>query len=375
MASDVVGFLQRLVRVRSLSGNEEDLAGLVKDELSSLGVDQVWIDKVGNVIAKVSGTGRGPILFDAHMDTVPEGDSTNWRINPFSGGLINGHVYGRGSVDMKSGLAAIVHSIKLVKEGFPDLVYAFVVHEEDHEGFGVRHVIESTSKPKLVVLGEPTSLNLARGHRGRAELIVELRGKTAHSSMPELGENCLDTLCDYMKELKGLDMPYHSVLGPASIAAVNVEVSPGVIPIIPDRCQLLLDRRTLPRESREDLERQLGGTIVKRILRCYTGYEEEVEAWFPAWVNKDSDLVKLTGRLGTDMIIWRFGTDGSYTAGELGIPTIGYGPGDQEMAHRPNEMVSIGEVERAVRGYAEIIEWFSSWFDRTDRLNQSVASH
>ncbi len=366
MPSDVVNFLQRLVRVRSLSGEEVDLAGLVKDELSSVGVDYVWTDEVGNVIAKVSGNGKGPILFDAHMDTVPEGDLANWKRDPFSGDLINGYVYGRGSVDMKSGLAAIVHSIKLVKEGFPDLVYAFVVHEEDQEGFGIRHVIESLGRPKLVILGEPTSLNLARGHRGRAELVVELKGKTAHSSMPELGKNCLDALCDYMSELKGMSIPTHPILGSASIAAVNVEVSPGVIPVIPDKCRLLLDRRTLPGESRENLERQLRGAIVKRVLRCYTGYKEEVEAWFPAWINEDPNLVELAEKLDAKVMIWRFGTDGSYIAGELGIPTIGYGPGDQEMAHRPNEMVSIGEVERAVKGYAEITEWFSSWFDRTD---------
>ncbi len=360
MASDMVSFLQRLVRTRSLSGEEGSLAGLVKDEISSLGVDQVWIDELGNVVAKVSGTGEGPILFDAHMDTVPEGDLANWKKDPFSGELVNGHIYGRGSVDMKGGLAAIAYSIKLVKEGFPDIIYAFVVHEEDHEGFGVRHVIGSlANKPELVILGEPTSLNLARGHRGRAELIVEMKGKTAHSSMPELGENCLDLMCDYLRELKSMKMPRHPILGSASVAPVNVEVSPGIIPIIPDRCQLLLDRRTLPGESREYLERQLGGTIVRRRLRCYTGYEEEVEAWFPAWINEDPSLGKLAEKLGADIITWRFGTDGSYTAGELGIPTLGYGPGDQEMAHRPNEMVDVKEVERAVKGYAEIVQWLS----------------
>ncbi len=360
MTSDVVNFLQRLVRVRSLSGEEGDLAGLVKDELSSAGVDQVWTDKVGNVIAKVSGTGKGLILFDAHMDTVPEGDLANWRMDPFSGKLVDDHVYGRGSVDMKSGLAAIVHSVKLVKEGFPDLVYAFVVHEEDQEGFGVKHVIESlNNRPELVVLGEPTSLNIARGHRGRAELVVELRGKTAHSSMPDLGENCLDLLCDYIQKLREREMPDHPILGMASVAAVNAEVSPGVIPVIPDKCRLLLDRRTLPGESKSDVEKQLKGKILRKRLRCYTGYEEEVEAWFPAWINEDPDLTRLAEKLETDLIIWRFGTDGSYTAGELGIPTIGYGPGDQEMAHQPNEMVSAKEVEKAVKGYVEIIKWFS----------------
>lgn len=361
MSPRVIDFLQRLIRIRSLSGEEGELAGVVREELLRVGVDHAWIDPLGNVVAEVTGSGEGLILFDAHMDTVPAGDAVNWRRDPYSGDLVDGHVYGRGSVDMKGGLAAMVHSIELVGEQEPDLIYAFVVHEEDQEGFGVRHVIESLGRrPDLVVLGEPTSLNLARGHRGRAEVLVELRGKTAHSSMPELGESCLEKVCSYLSGLKALEMPHHPLLGPASVAAVNVEVHPGVIPVIPDTCRILLDRRTLPGETREGVSSQLGGVIVKRRLRCYTGYEEEVEAWFPAWVNEDPSLSSLAERLKSELMIWRFGTDGSYTAGEAGIPTIGYGPGDQEMAHRPNEMVSVREVEKAVEGYVEIVRWFSS---------------
>ncbi len=361
-----MSFLRELVRTRSFSGDEGELASLIRDELRRVGVDRVWIDEAGDVIAEVRGVGSGLVVFDAHMDTVPEGDAKNWRRDPFSADLVEGCVYGRGAVDMKGGLAAIVHSIAEVGETDLDLVYAFVVHEEDHEGFGIRHVIEALGrKPDLVVLGEPTSLNLARGHRGRAEVLVTLEGRTAHSSMPELGDNCLHRLCTYLSELRDSRMASHPLLGEASAAPVNVEVSPGLIPVIPDRCDVLIDRRTVPGETREDVESQLRGRVVTRRLRCYTGYEEDVEAWFPAWVNEDPSLPELARRLGSDLMVWKFGTDGSYTAGEARIPTIGYGPGDQEMAHRPNEMVPIKEVERAVKGYAEIVAWSSSNLPRT----------
>ncbi len=359
MPSNLIKFLQELVRIRSLSGEEGKLAGLIKDELVRLGVDSVTIDEVGNVIAWLRRDGDGTILFDGHMDVVPEGDPKNWRRDPYSADIVNGHVYGRGSVDMKGGLAAMVYSINQVGERGPDLIYSFVVHEEDQEGFGVSHVIRSMERPDLVILGEPTSLNLARGHRGRAEVLVNLRGRTSHSSMPELGDNCIFKACSYLSSLKELELPSHPVLGRASVAPVNLEVNPGLIPVIPDFCSILLDRRTVLGEVKRDVEAQLKGKVIRKRLRCYTECEEEVEAWFPAWLNEDQYLLELARILGGDLMIWRFGTDGSYTAGELGIPTLGYGPGDPEMAHRPDEMVPIKEVESAVEGYARIIDWFS----------------
>jgi len=358
----VIKFLSDLIKEPSPPGEEGGVASIIKEEISRLGVDEVRIDHIGNVIARVERSGDRLILLDAHMDTVPAGDRGAWRRDPFSGEVVNGHVYGRGSVDTKGSLAAMVYSIPLLSERGPDLVYAFVVHEEDHEGFGVRHVINSMEKPDLVILGEPTSLNIARGHRGRAEVLVEFRGRAAHSSMPELGVNCLYELCEYLEELKGIEMPSHPLLGSASVSPVRVDVSPGLIPMIPDYCALLLDRRTLPGESREYVEGQLRGRVVRRVLRCYTGYEEEVEAWFPAWINEGPLVSRLASELGAGIMIWRFGTDGSHTAGEAGIETIGYGPGDQEAAHRPDEMVRVDEVERATRGYAKIVNSFSHVF-------------
>ncbi|MDW8036021.1 MAG: M20/M25/M40 family metallo-hydrolase, partial [Candidatus Korarchaeum sp.] len=353
----LVDFLRELVRTRSLPGEERELAGLVREELLKLGVDSVRIDHAGNVVAWVRRSGEGLVLLDAHMDTVPEG--SDWLRDPLSGDIVNGYVYGRGSVDMKGGLAAIVYSVPLVSEEGSDLVYAFVVHEEDQEGFGVRQVISSLHKlPDLVIIGEPTSLNLARGHRGRAEVIVELRGRSSHSSMPELGDNCLERACEYLTYLRSIELPSHGVLGRATVAPVRIDANPGLVPVVPDRCTLLLDRRTVEGESKESIEEQLKGKILRKEVRCYTGYGEEVEAWFPAWLNKDPSLLKLAERLGGELITWRFSTDGSYTAGELGIPTIGFGPGDQEMAHRSDEMVPLEEVGRAAELYPEILRWF-----------------
>ena len=352
--------LSSLIQVRSMSGQEGELASLIRDELNSMGVDQSWIDEVGNVIAKVTGHSDSTIVFDGHMDTVPAGEG--WSHDPFSGKSMDGHIYGRGSVDMKGGIAAMLHSIKQLKEVEPTIYYAFVVHEEDQEGFGISHFLSTLRrKPSLVVLGEPTSLKLAIGHRGRAEIVVTIRGRAAHSSMPDLGDNCLYHICDFLKTLAKTELPYHPSLGRASIAPVSVRCSPGIVPVIPDKCEVLLDRRVVLGESKQSI---LGGLpnakIVKRRILCYTGFEEEVEAWFPAWLNESPLVRELSRVLGVDTMVWRFGTDGSYTAGVEGIFTIGYGPGDQEMAHRANEMVSIKEVRKAIEGYVKIIEWASN---------------
>ncbi len=336
------------------------MAYLIRDELSSMGIDQSWIDEVGNVIAKISGHSDSTIVFDGHMDTVPAGEG--WSHDPFSGKSINGYIYGRGSVDMKGGIAAMLYSIKQLKEVGPTIYYTFVVHEEDQEGFGIGHFLSTLKrKPSLVVLGEPTSLKLAIGHRGRAEIVVTIRGKAAHSSMPDLGDNCLYHVCDFLKALAQMELPYHPSLGRASVAPVSVRCSPGIVPVIPDKCEVLLDRRVVLGESKRSiLEGLPNAKIVRRRITCYTGFEEEVEAWFPAWLNENLLVRELSRILNVDMMVWRFGTDGSYTAGVEDILTIGYGPGDPEMAHRANEMIDIKEVRKAVEGYVKIIEWASN---------------
>jgi putative selenium metabolism hydrolase len=360
---DEVKILIELVRTRSLSGEEKEIAGVIREKMEDVGVDSVRVDRLGNVIAEVKGGGRRKIMFEGHMDHVPEGNIENWRVHPYSGEIIDGRLYGRGSVDMKASIAAMISAAGRMRELEDDIYFAFVVHEEDQEGFGIRYVIEKEGiKPDVVILGEPTNLNVAIGHRGRAEILLKAAGLSCHSSMPEEGENALFNIIDAISRIRQVDLRYHPLLGRGTIAPVNINCKPGIIPVIPEKCTALLDLRFVPGENIEEILRRISSDkvsaqIAKRRIKCYTGYEEEVLALFPSWIYEGvlSDrAVRVLPQ--AKKIVWRFGTDGSYTAGIAGIPTIGYGPGDDRLAHKPNENVSVDDVRRAVNGYLSLAE-------------------
>ena len=341
---------------------------LIRDEMNSLGFDRTWIDEAGNVAGLLSGSGAGPtIVLEGHMDTVPPGRLEEWKVPPFSGALIDGWIYGRGAADMKGAIASMVYSATKLGEIDSDVYMVFVVHEEDQEGFGIRHFVQREGlRPDLVVIGEATKLNIAVGHRGRVEVRLRAEGRTAHSSMPQLGESALEKMIDALVRLRTLskEFPEHPVLGRSTVAAVAISCSPGQIPVIPDVCEALLDYRLVPGETLEEVLGRLSSLVaglhaevVKRTLRCYTGLEAEVTAYFPAWYQPSTLAQELARVLNADVTVWKFGTDGSYTAGEAGFATVGYGPGDEALAHRPNERVSIRDLELAVAGYSKIVLW------------------
>lgn len=360
---DAVEILIELVRTKSLSGEEREIAGIIKDRMEDAGVDSVRIDRLGNVIAEIKGGGRGRIMFEGHMDHVPEGKMESWNVNPYSGEIIDGRLYGRGSVDMKSSIAAMISAASRMKELEDDIYFAFVVHEEDQEGFGIRHVIEDCNiRPDIVILGEPTDLNVAIGHRGRAEIIMRAKGLSCHSSMPEEGDNALLNIIDSISKIEKLELKSHPLLGRGTITPVNINCTPGIIPVIPEECIALLDLRFVPGDDVDEILRKISSDKVsaqvsRRRIRCYTGYEEDVLALFPSWIY-DGEISYRALRIlpQASRVVWRFGTDGSYTAGIAGIPTIGYGPGDERLAHKPGENVEIDKVRRAVDGYLSLAE-------------------
>ncbi len=364
----MVRFCSRLIQAPSMSGEEEEVAGIIREEMNALGFDRTWIDDAGNVAGILKGSGSGPlIVLEGHMDTVPPGRLDEWRVDPFSGAVVDGWIYGRGAVDMKGAIASMTYSASTLGELNSDVYFVFVVHEEDQEGFGIRHFVQREGlRPDLVVIGEATKLNVAVGHRGRVEVRLRAEGRTAHSSMPQLGESALEKMIDALVRLRTLskEFPEHPVLGRSTVAAVAISCSPGQIPVIPDVCEALLDYRLVPGETLEEVLGRLSSLVAglhaevaKRTLRCYTGLEAEVTAYFPAWYQPSTLAQELARTLNADVTVWKFGTDGSYTAGEAGFATVGYGPGDEALAHRPNERVSIRDLELAVAGYSKIVLW------------------
>jgi len=376
-------FLIELIETPSLSGEERELAMKIRDKLIEIGVDRVEIDRYGSVMATIRGRGELNVLFEGHMDHVPPGNLEAWRYPPYKAKIIDGNVYGRGAVDMKGPIASLITAIQEISkvEREVNIQLAFVVHEETVEGEAIKRIIEeekALSKPDIAILIEPTDLNIAVGHRGRSLIKVELKGKTAHASMPNLGLNALEAAAKYIVKIIELNkhLPKHEILGKATITPVKVECEPKGLPQLPDKAEIIFDRRIILNEDKNKVIKQLYDVMLEMIergevldgqvnvlsekVKCWTGESMIVEDYFPGWLTP-IDYLNMIGLkeilrdLEKEYVIWDFSTDGVYTA-NANIKTFGFGPGDWKLAHQPNENISLIDVERAVEGYKKIIE-------------------
>ena len=368
-------FLRRLIETPSLSGEEGAVAVLVSDEMRHLGYS-VEVDEMGNVIARRGGKCGRMILFDGHLDHIHPGSPESWSHPPYTAEVVEGILYGRATVDMKGALAAMIYGCT-APELSGEVVLTLVVHEETNEGVATRKIIEEKGlKPDACVLGEPTDLKLSIGQRGRSVFRVVTRGVTSHASMPELGENALYKMTPIIDRLneENRRLPNHPFLGQGSMAVTSITCRPGAGPIVPDYCEIQVDRRLVPQETIDsvlsEMKEYASGAEVELLvdeLMCYTGYKIKAEQYFPGWI-MDLDnwcvvesLEALEKGIGVrpEVTGWRFSTDGVATAGELGIPTIGFGPGDPALAHQPNEHITLADVALAARGYCALAYWLT----------------
>jgi putative selenium metabolism hydrolase len=373
-------FLSKLVRTRSLSCHEQEAAQLLVDELANVGVKDVRVDRVGNVIARI-GTGEGPtLLYNGHMDTVDVTDRSGWRYDPWSATVDSGVLYGIGSSDMKASLAAMVYGAKkLVESGTPNngtLVLAFVVQEEPCEGAAMRVLVEEEGvHPDWVLLGEPTSLNLCRGQRGRIEMRVTTQGRSSHAAQPDDGENAIYSAMRLIfgVELLSGNLANDRFLGPGSLSITQIESSAPSRNAVPDQCTFYIDRRLTLGENEARALAQVQSVIMREGVSArvevtnyegvsYAGYQFKTREVFPAWalpaehpmVQAATTSLRATLGRRPEITRWAFSTDGVYTMGQARIPTLGFGPGKPELAHTPNESVRLAHVHLAAQAYAQL---------------------
>ncbi len=373
-------FLRDLVRIPSPSGEEGAVAERILREMEGLGFSDVHMDAVGNVVGRV-GPVEGPtLMLNGHMDTVRISDPETWTRDPLGAQIEDGLLYGLGSADMKGGLAAMIYGAKLARDGslplIGNLVVACVVQEETSEGLGTRTLVEQSDiRPNWVVIGEPTNLNVSRGQRGRLEMRIVTRGKSAHAASPQLGENAiyLAARLVFGLELLAEQLGEDEFLGRGTLAVTEISSSAGSRNAVPDRCTLLIDRRLTLGENETKALSEVQRVIAREgvdadvavttyCTTTHTGYECEMREFYPAWViAADHPLVKATVqaaqtqlRRRPEITRWGFSTEGVYTAGEAGIPTVGFGPGKEELAHTADEYVRLEDVTSAARVYAQL---------------------
>ncbi len=367
--------LGKLIRIKSLSMGEKSHQEELMRQMKEAGFDEVKMDPLGNVIGRI-GKGKKILAIDAHIDTVDVGNESNWEFPPFCGEVKDGFVLGRGSVDQKGGAAAFITAGRILKElAFDrDLSILFVgsVMEEDCDGLCWKYIVEEDGiRPDLVISTEPTNLNIYRGHRGRMEISVSFRGISSHGSAPERGKNAIYMASRACLEIEKLNerLAYDEFLGKGSVTISEfVSGSPSLCAVA-DYARIHLDRRLTWGETKESavaeieaIVKEMDATVevLKYEGKAFTGLEYGMEKYFPTWKIEESHPAVQTaisafkGLFGKDPLVdkWTFSTNGIATNGFYKIPTIGFGPGNEVLAHAPNEKTPVADLVAASAFYA-----------------------
>jgi len=370
-------FLRDIVAIPSLSGGEKDVVHRIREEMQSVGFDEVIFDGLGNVLGRI-GDGPRVVAFDAHIDTVDVGNPEAWDFDPFAGKVADARIWGRGTVDQKGGMAAMVYAGKLIKElGLAEGCTVWMVGsvmEEDCDGLCWHYILsEGVLKPEVVVSTEPTNLRLLRGHRGRMEIRAASRGLSCHGSAPERGENAITKLapaCAAIDELNDR-LKNDDFLGKGTCCVTWFHGEGPSLCAVADTAELHIDRRLTAGETKEsavaeveDALREAGVEAAVRILgyerESWTGLVYPMEKYYPTWTMPEDHPAVAAGRAAhidlfghePEISRWIFSTNGVAINGLHGVPCVGFGPGDEALAHAPNESVPVEHLITACAFYA-----------------------
>ena len=378
---DTANFLMDMVRTPAFSCKEKEVIQVIKKEMEKVGFDEVKIDGLGSIIGRI-GNGPRVIAFDAHIDTVYPGDLSLWNFDPFTPKIEDGKVWGRGTVDQEGGMASMVYAAKMIKEmGLNKeftIYFTGTVMEEDCDGLCWQYIInEEKIKPELVVITEPTNMNIYRGHRGRMEMMIKVKGLSCHGSAPERGDNAIYKISRIALEIEKLNerLITDEFLGKGTVTVTQVFFSSPSQCAVPDAASIQLDRRLTYGETKESAVAEareaarLAGypdaevEVLMYEEAAYTGLVYPTEKYFPTWkLLEDSVYLKdavaaYEASVGPVPKVdkWTFSTNGVAIMGMNNIPCIGMGPGNEVYAHAPNEACPVEHLSKAAAFYAALV--------------------
>ncbi len=379
LQDDTIGFLRDIVAIPSLSSSEEKVARRIAAEMEMLGYDEVRFDALGNVLGRI-GDGPRQLAFDAHIDTVDVSDPGQWEFDPFTGKLEDGKVFGRGAVDQKAGMAAMVYAGAIMKEqGLLDGWTVWMVGsvmEEDCDGLCWHHILEEeVLQPELVVSTEPTSCRIHRGQRGRMEIRVRVKGRSCHGSMPHLGDNAIYKINPAIKAIEELnerlrDDPF---LGKGTCTISWIGCKTPSLCAVPDEAEFHIDRRLTAGETRESALAEIDDALKQAGVEAevftltyrepaWTGLVYPMDKYYPTWLLPEDHPALASAAAAYRQVTggepevsrWNFSTNGVAIMGLHEVPCIGFGPGREEVAHMANEWVPVDEVVTACAFYAAL---------------------
>ncbi|HUT31533.1 MAG TPA: M20 family metallopeptidase [Sedimentisphaerales bacterium] len=362
--------LQKLVRAESTAKTGElAAANVVREELARLGIRaqvDTWDRNRANLVCRIGSKGdKKAVLFACHLDVVPPGDA-GWSNSPFEAVESNGRIYGRGAADMKGGIAAVVTAIRQIIESKVELhgdLILFAAAGEETDSCGATRFVGGAGQelPELagIILPEPTDFEVVTAHRGMLWLEVTTTGKTAHGSSPQLGINAIASMKAFLDDLEHYRIPHepHELLAGCSMS-VNTITGGEAINVVPDRCSIGVDIRTLPGQNStdiiEDFQRMFANQKAGNpdflaevsVIRQVGAMETDPDCAFV------KDFCSAVGASETTAV--GFTTDGPHFAA-LGAPVLIFGPGKPEVCHKPDEYIDVVDLERAVEHCKNVI--------------------
>jgi len=375
----IIQFLREICAIPSMESQIGPVGERIQAEMRKLGFDEVRFDRMGNTVGRI-GNGPKVLVYDSHIDTVGIGSPAEWEWDPFEGHVDeNGRFFARGACDEKGSTPGMIYGLALARdlgllEGYT--AYYFGNMEEWCDGIAPNTFVEVDPgiRPDFVVIGEPTKMQVYRGHKGRVEMKVVAKGRSCHAASNHLGDNAIYKLLPVIAGIRDMEpaLGDHAFLGKGKITVSDMHVQTPSINAVPDEATIYVDRRVTFGETVEEVIEQVRAlvppesreTVSVEMLHydepSYTGFVYEVEKYFPAWAYDDSDPLVQAGSRTRELIgyepaptgKWNFSTNGIYWAGKAGIPSIGFGPGEEETAHTVRDSVLLDDVVKATEFYA-----------------------
>ncbi|HXF64202.1 MAG TPA: YgeY family selenium metabolism-linked hydrolase [Caldilineaceae bacterium] len=376
---EIITFLRELVAIPSMDSQIGPVGERAQAEMRKLGFDEIRFDTMGNTLGRI-GDGPRVLIYDSHLDTVGIGNPDEWQWDPFQGKIEDGRFYARGACDEKGSTPGMIYGLAVARRlGLLDgwTAYYFGNMEEWCDGIACHALVEHEGiRPDFVVIGEPTKMQVYRGHKGRVEMQIVARGKSAHAASNHLGDNAIYKVLPIIEGISRMepqlgDDPF---LGHGKITVTDMAVETPSINAVPNGCTVFVDRRLTFGESAEAAIQQVrdlipepyrsNGDIRVEMLRydepSYTGFVFPVDKYFPAWaldpghplVQAGLETARAIGLPDHTPGKWNFSTNGIYWAGKAGIPAIGFGPGEEETAHTVQDSVLLDDVVKAGEFYA-----------------------
>jgi putative selenium metabolism hydrolase len=378
---NLLTFFREIVAIPSMESDIEAVGQRIGEEMSRLGFDEVYVDRYGSIVGKI---GNGPriLLYDSHIDTVGIGDPAQWPWDPFEGKVENGMLYARGALDEKGSTPGMVYGLAIARDmGLLDGYTAYYLGniEEWCDGIACQAFVEWEGvRPDFVVIGEPTRMNVYRGHKGRVELEVVCKGVSCHAASNFMGDNAIYKMLPVIAGVRDMDatLPTHEFLGQGRITVTRVSSVTPSDNAVPDECRIFIDRRVTFGETPETVIAAIE-TIIPDDTRddfaieqlvydtpSHTGAVFVYDKYFPAWALEETDPFVVAGKEAIKALWsreepagkWDFSTNGNYWRGKAGIPSIGFGPGDEIYAHSVDEHVPLDDVVEATKFYALLPE-------------------